>query len=78
MWLMVLFCACSEKEADSAEVIDTEMSLDGYDLSCSTASDCTAVFLGSVCGCVCTYGAINSNDYGLQNPTRKEQPVQRK
>ncbi len=34
-----------------------------YDLGCSQASDCTAVFLGNLCqGCTCPFGAINAAD----------------
>lgn len=38
---------------------DSEATIDGFDTSCATADDCVAVLVGDVCGCGCTYGAIN-------------------
>jgi len=41
---------------------DTEATLDGFDTSCAVAEDCMVVLLGDICGCDCTYGAINSGE----------------
>ena len=40
----------------------TEVILGGFDTSCGTEDDCSAVFLGNACGCGCGYGSIRAID----------------
>lgn len=43
----------------SACATDPELTIDGFDATCSEPEDCMAVLVGNVCGCACDYAAIN-------------------
>ncbi|MBI4955357.1 MAG: hypothetical protein HY908_25265 [Myxococcales bacterium] len=41
----------------------THLDANDYDRSCTTAMECTVVFVGDVCDCKCDLSAINVADY---------------
>jgi hypothetical protein len=54
--LLPLLAACST---------DTTIGAATYDQTCTTAADCTLVFVGDVCGCSCTEDSINKKDFAI-------------
>ncbi|HEX4514207.1 MAG TPA: hypothetical protein VH054_11745 [Polyangiaceae bacterium] len=51
---------------DAAKAPHCDLAASDYDTSCTTASDCTLVFLGNACTstCACENGAIASSSVG--------------
>lgn len=55
--LLGLVLGCGDEITNSPPP-DTTMTTEGFDKTCSMATDCTLVYIGNVCGCGCTQEAI--------------------
>ena len=64
MITFLFFLACSEPT--------TTLDIIEYDQTCTVDEDCTAVFVGDVCGCDCTRDGINVADAEAYNSVRDE------
>lgn len=63
MTIVLFLLACSEPQP---------VDITEYDQTCTVDEDCTAVFVGDVCGCDCTRDGINVADAEAYNSVRDE------